>query len=239
MSERFVSTRIIQKHDTELNWESSNIVPHNGELIVYDPDENYSYWRIKIGNGIDAAKNLPFIVDVSDLERQIKAMTPLPDIETTDDVILKLNELINQISEMEFSISSMNNKILSLTPSIGEIYITLSEQHPAEKFGGVWEQIKDTFLLAAGNIYEAGSIGGEVEHTLTELEMPAHDHEFDRHQLWRNETIPPSTHAQSDGYGANNKTLPIYTDTTIATGAGEPHNNMPPYLTVYIWKRIS
>ena len=94
------------------------------------------------------------------------------------------------------------------------------------------------FLLGAGPTYPAGSTGGEAEHTLTELEMPAHDHEFDRHQLWRNESIPPSTTSQGDGYGVSNKTLPIYTDTTVATGAGESHNNMPPYLSVYMWKRV-
>lgn len=123
---------------------------------------------------------------------------------------------------------------------VGSIYMSVIDINPATLFGfGAWEPIKDRFLLAAGDTYEAGSIGGEAEHTLTELEMPAHDHEFDRHQLWRNETIPPSTHAESDGYGVSNKTLPIYTDTTIATGAGESHNNMPPYLTVYIWQRVA
>ena len=93
-------------------------------------------------------------------------------------------------------------------------------------------------MLAAGSNYPAGSTGGEAEHILTEEEMPAHDHEFDRHQLWRNETVPPSTTTMGDGYGANNKTLDIYTDTTVATGAGDPHNNMPPYLAVHMWKRI-
>ena len=93
-------------------------------------------------------------------------------------------------------------------------------------------------MLAAGNNYPAGSTGGEAEHILTEEEMPAHDHEFDRHQLWRNEIVPPSTTTMGDGYGANNKTLDIYTDTTVATGAGDPHNNMPPYLAVHMWKRI-
>lgn len=65
---------------------------------------------------------------------------------------------------------------------VGAIYMSVSNINPATLFGfGTWEQIKDRFLLAAGDTYAAGSIGGEAEHILTEEEMPAHDHEFDRH----------------------------------------------------------
>ena len=129
--------------------------------------------------------------------------------------------------------------ILEMVYPVGAIYISTNDLDPSWAFGfGLWEKIQDRFLLAAGNNYPAGCIGGEAEHILTEEEMPAHDHEFDRHQLWRNETVPPSTTTMGDGYGANNKTLEIYTDTTVATGAGDPHNNMPPYLAVHMWKRI-
>ena len=131
------------------------------------------------------------------------------------------------------------NMLMEMMYPIGSIYISTISLDPGIQFSfGVWEKIEGKFLLGASAQFPAGSEGGEVEHTLTELEMPAHDHEFDRHQLWRNEIVPPSTSTQGDGYGANNKTLPIYTDTTIATGAGDPHNNMPPYLSVYIWKRV-
>lgn len=44
-------------------------------------------------------------------------------------------------------------------------------------FGGTWEQIKDTFILAAGDTYKAGTTGGEATHILTTDEMPAHNHE--------------------------------------------------------------
>lgn len=47
--------------------------------------------------------------------------------------------------------------------------------------------LTDKFVLGAGATFPVGSTGGEIEHTLTEEEMPAHDHEFDRHQLWRDE----------------------------------------------------
>ena len=58
-------SRIIHKHDIEANWntaaEKSNLIPKQGEIIVYDRDENYDYERIKIGDGITNVTNLPFI----------------------------------------------------------------------------------------------------------------------------------------------------------------------------------
>ena len=129
--------------------------------------------------------------------------------------------------------------LMEMMYPIGSIYISTISLDPGIQFGfGVWEKIEGKFLLGADAQFPAGSEGGEIEHTLTELEMPAHDHEFDRHQLWRNESVPPSTSTVGEGYGVSNKTLPIYTDSTVATGAGESHNNMPPYLSVYMWTRI-
>ena len=44
--------RISHKHDIEANWNKAvNFIPLDGELIIYDPDENYDYTRIKFGDG--------------------------------------------------------------------------------------------------------------------------------------------------------------------------------------------
>ena len=123
-----------------------------------------------------------------------------------------------------------------LTPSIGEIYLTASNECPSVKFGGVWEQIKDMFLLVAGDTYSVGSVGGESTHVLTIDEIPSHNHTFNRHQLWITESVSDS--GTSDGYGVSNKTLTVYSDNTSSIGGSKAHNNMPPYLIVYIWKRI-
>lgn len=54
--------RIQQKHDIEANWlKAVNFVPKDGEIIIYDADDNYSYPRIKIGNGKDSVLALPFM----------------------------------------------------------------------------------------------------------------------------------------------------------------------------------
>lgn len=55
-------TRIALKHDIEANWNKAiNFIPMMGEVIIYDPDQNYSYPRIKVGNGIDIVPMLPFL----------------------------------------------------------------------------------------------------------------------------------------------------------------------------------
>ena len=57
-----LKTRVVQKHDVESNWLlATNFIPMNGEIIIYDEDDNYNYKRIKIGNGIDNVNDLSFI----------------------------------------------------------------------------------------------------------------------------------------------------------------------------------
>ena len=103
-------------------------------------------------------------------------------------------DLSNFLTENEGNELYAPKNILETVYPIGAIYLSVNATNPSVLFNfGTWERIEDRFLLAAGSSYEAGSVGGEAEHTLTELEMPAHDHEFDRHQLWRNETVLPST----------------------------------------------
>ena len=68
MANKFLNTRVIQKHDTEANWLlASGFIPLNGEIIIYDEDDNYNYKRVKIGNGINNINNLPFIINPEEL----------------------------------------------------------------------------------------------------------------------------------------------------------------------------
>lgn len=129
--------------------------------------------------------------------------------------------------------------IFEIIYPVGSIYLSISDMSPSILFGlGTWEKIEDTFLLASGPNYNLGTSGGEAEHTLTEDEMPTHSHEFLRHQLWRNEEDPVDT-TVDDGYGASNKTLAIYKDSTSSIGGSQAHNNMPPYLAINVWKRVA
>lgn len=63
MAEKTLNTRIIHKHDIESNWiKAVNFIPKQGEIIVYDIDENYDYERMKIGDGTTLVSALPFIL---------------------------------------------------------------------------------------------------------------------------------------------------------------------------------
>ena len=69
--------RIVNKHDVEENWlKATGFTPKQGELVVYDVDDNYSYERIKIGDGIQNVNSLPFVDDAlkADLLAQINSV---------------------------------------------------------------------------------------------------------------------------------------------------------------------
>ena len=59
-----MKVRVSHLHRTEAEWlKLASWKPEAGELIVYDPDENYDYARIKIGDGINSLQKLAFIID--------------------------------------------------------------------------------------------------------------------------------------------------------------------------------
>lgn len=67
MAEKTLNTRIVQKHDMQANWDkATNFIPKAGEIIIYDADDNYSYARMKIGDGVTTVGNLPFTVGQPD-----------------------------------------------------------------------------------------------------------------------------------------------------------------------------
>ena len=117
---------------------------------------------------------------------------------------------------------------------VGAIYMSVNDHNPKDIFGGEWEQIQDVFLLGCGSLYENGSKGGEATHKLTINEMPSHNHGAVSTSGSKNTSIalyPFSMIQQNYNLIDGNVIRP--------TGGNQAHNNMPPFLAVYIWKRIS
>ena len=139
---------------------------------------------------------------------------------------------------------------------VGSIYLSVNNTNPSVLFGGTWEQIEDRFLLASGSTYTAGDTGGEASHTLTEPELPVVEGHFALRR-WGTGTgylAPASgssdtntmriTHTDdytgSTGVGVSSSGGSSQTNQKIELtfGRGNAHNNMPPYLVVYVWKRV-
>ena len=116
---------------------------------------------------------------------------------------------------------------------IGAVYISASATDPKTLFGGTWERIKDRFLLAAGDTFAAGKTGGEASHTLTVDEIPDHTHSYQ--YTGQSTVIGTDTIRLYDGNGQPNQ----YTGQQSSNCGGKAHNNMPPYLTVYVWQRTA
>lgn len=188
---------------------------------------------------------------------------------------------------------------------VGSIYMSINSTDPGTLFGGTWQRLTDTFLLAAGTTYAADdgthttATGGEAEHTLTSDEsgVPAHGHTYTPPTIASSGGATNGITGGSHSHGTGNSTYDDYVITTngatigrrsikpgtstavtnnvhsdavishhapyaaththnlpahshtysdnggVANNTAAPatnaHNNMPPYLTVYMWKRTA
>lgn len=157
--------------------------------------------------------------------------------------------------------------IVDLIYPVGSIYMSTNSTDPATFLGGTWTQLKDKFLLGAGDTYENGDSDGDSTHKLTIEEMPSHTHTFTGSSATTSEKgshqheIPDTTGSdastsstyrlESWARAGNTDRQPMtasageHTHTVTAkgtnsnTGGGKAFSIMPPYLVVYMWKRIA
>lgn len=128
--------------------------------------------------------------------------------------------------------------MLELYP-VGAVYISANSTSPASLFGGTWEQLQDRFLLGAGSTYSAGSTGGEANVTLSKSQVP---YKADLYYYYDgNGSVIPSNYCyfKNDVWEYSSGTVKGYTNKFGPTSDANAHDNMPPYLAVYMWKRVS
>lgn len=134
---------------------------------------------------------------------------------------------------------------------IGSICMFKANIDPNELYGGTWVRIKGKFILGADDsIYPLGSEGGEATHTLTVDEMPSHEG-----HLYANETAFVPNGSDSYYIAINNNSGGLFQKYDnrpyvlaagneliikgFSRGGGQPHNNMPPYVALYIWTKVA
>ena len=121
---------------------------------------------------------------------------------------------------------------------VGELLVTRRSGNPAAWMGfGTWVQYGQGRVLAGYNpedddFNNLDKTGGAKTHTLTVEEMPEHSH-----------TIPEGDiDGYADGIWVDSSSLVGLNkgpNVTSAVGGGEAHNNLQPYITVYMWKRTA
>ena len=136
---------------------------------------------------------------------------------------------------------------------VGSIYMSASATSPETLFGGTWAQINGRFLIGTGTPennddgaspgnynYAAGSKGGEATHKLTIGEMPSHTHDMPNPD-WTSGEYTMTWPAWSSLYKATQQstTITCAPGSTQNRGDSQPHNNIPPYLAVYMWQRTA
>ena len=218
--------------------------------VLYTLDSSYDIRILKITGGYEV-----LVYDSGDIPTSYEVNSP----------IIYISNQSNAVITGYFSSKIFYRKAtwLDMIYPIGSIYISTQNRNPSLYFGGEWEQIQDRFLLASSSTYAIGTTGGEATHILTENEMPSHTHTQNAHNHKPNNTsygfftgdqniamtskkaLVSGTGNYSYLYGTTQGTVtePNTTADTTATnqnkGGGQAHNNMPPYLVVSVWERIS
>lgn len=134
--------------------------------------------------------------------------------------------------------SIYSNFLLAAHP-VGSIYQTISPENPSVTFGGgTWERIEGRFIMGASDTYPAGSAGGSATISIKQTNLP-------------NVRIPIQTIRPGGPTGSAYDTITTSggsdgsadtfsrTGRTDPLGNGTPLNILPPYYSVYTWRRVA
>ena len=226
---------------------------------LYETDTN----KLKVGDGSTQAKSLPYVKVDTDSALSSDSTNPVQNKVIKTALGKKLSRSggtmtgalttkgIKLTSETDYGTTLPSspatnqlffqtvgsNFILDNVYPVGSIYMNVNSTNPETLFGGTWEQIQGRFLLGMNNVYPAGSQGGEAEHTLSTDEMPAHSHAI--YSGWGDVVSGVNDAYRYHTWAGNDRGWKTGTLGTNSIGGGSAHNNMPPYLSVYIWKRTA
>lgn len=144
------------------------------------------------------------------------------------------------LSDISIKNSSSWNSYLNLIYPVGALYMSFTATTPASLFGGTWVQITSRFIRAANDL----STGGSDWYTLSIAELPAHKHQ-NNDTDWIYFQGPGNgriciPQQWASGYGACAQSgFSASAITSVSTGGGSAHNNMPAYQDVYCWRRTA
>lgn len=217
---------------------------------------------VYINNGVASAVS----VDLSTLAPKASPgltgtpTAPTANVDTNNTQIATCGFVRNAIAKFAPMLDTMKK----IYP-VGSIYISTVSTNPATLFGfGTWEAMPAGRVLLAqgksswGTTYNAGSTGGEATHQLTVGEMPTHSHTASSNTVSLTGTftvkqnerssqgivsstgtanIKNSQGSNEDGSQYSINASHSHNITINNSGSNQSHNNIQPYISVYMWKR--
>lgn len=143
------------------------------------------------------------------------------------------------------STPAASTTILSAVYPIGSVYISVVSTSPATLFGfGTWAAFATgrTLVGIDANQAEFNTVeetGGATTHALSEAEMPAHKHISGSAEFNSNSAYGVAPSGPAGNINQQNETTGDNHAYTSTTGSGSAHNNLQPYIVVYMWKRTA
>ena len=152
---------------------------------------------------------------------------------------MALGELKNGIGPDAYAIyQQVLAAVVERDHPVGSLYISENSTSPAELYGGTWERIEGKFIMGASDTYPAGSTGGSATKTIARTDLPNESVGVEtlhsKGSAGSDFDIVSITYEQSDGSGEFS-----HTGQTYPLGNGTPLDILPPYYSMYIWRRVA
>ena len=233
---------------------------NNGKMVSGDKELSFN-GKVPVGDSyVKIKSNGDVAINITDGEfYAVKDYDEIGvSINGSEEPALTREELAKKIAELEKIVSDnkseLENKINSNFDKIypvGSIYISTSSTNPSTIYGGTWERYGQGKTLVGLNESETefstvNKIGGEKTHTLTVNEMPSHNHDFrystDNAVTFYNAGVGKDGTYTGDNFLGFSNSVSLFASYVVVlsnTGSSQPHNNLQPYITVYMWKRVS
>lgn len=192
--------------------------PYTDAWVGTELQPSFVEWHIKIA-GVNQNDLTVIKEDISQLQT-----------ETT-----QLNDDVTKLMGAFTSVTDLTKQLFLLMHRVGDIIFSTSDENPSTIYGGTWVawgkgQVPVGVDTSDSDFNTVEKTGGEKEHTLTVDEMPSHKHDFGQQFA--------TTSSLSGAYGYY-MIAGTQTDVIKNTGGNQPHNNLQPYITCYMWKRTA